>query len=109
MDKSQAGLRHLVALRFRDSVSEAEKQALYGALRALLDRLDGALDFQVRSNVSVENELVRGYRDLFWFDFRDSHARDAYLVDPEHQAVGARLVEHLEGGIDGVFVIDFDL
>lgn len=109
MSDSAAPLRHLVALRFKPSVGETEKQALFDALRGLLGHLDGALDFQVRRNVSVEHELVRGFQDLFWFDFRDSSARDAYLIDAEHRSVGARLVEHLEGGVDGVFVIDFAL
>ena len=32
--------------------------------------------------------------------------RDAYLADPVHQAIGARIVAAAEGGIDGVFVFD---
>ena len=62
-----------------------------------------------RRNVSVEDPLVRGFRDLFWFDFRDAEVRDAYLADTVHQAVGARLVAELDGGPDGVFVCDFDV
>ena len=52
---------------------------------------------------------MRGFRDLFWIDFRDTGVRDVYLQDAQHQAIGARLVAELEGGIDGVFVMDFEI
>ena len=100
-------IRHLVALKFRAGTDEAVKAALYRDLEGLKARIDGIVDFQVRANVSVEDPLVRGFRDLFWFDFRDEAVRDAYLVDEVHQAIGARIVAELEGGADGVFVFDF--
>ena len=100
-------IRHLVALKFRAGTDEAVKAALYADLEGLQARIDGILDFQTRTNVSVEDPLVRGFRDLFWFDFRDTGVRDAYLADPVHRAIGARIVAELEGGADGVFVFDF--
>lgn len=102
-------IRHLVALRFKTGTSQATKQALYDDLAGLSDRIDGIIDFQSRANVSVEDPLVRDYRDLFWFDFRDTETRDRYLVDEVHQAIGARIVAELEGGADGVFVFDFEV
>ena len=102
-------IRHLVALRFKAGTSDATKQQLYDDLAGLEQRIDGIIDFQSRMNVSVEDPLVRGYRDLFWFDFRDAKVRDTYLVDETHQAVGARIVAEMEGGTDGIFVMDFDL
>lgn len=102
-------IRHLVALKFKPGTPEATKQALYADLAALSDRIEGIVDFQSRENVSVEDALVRGFRDLFWFDFKDLSVRDAYLVDEVHQAIGARIVAELEGGPDGVFVCDFEV
>ncbi len=102
-------IRHLVALRFRPGTPAETKQALYDDLAALDTRIDGILDFQSRANVSVEDPLVRDYRDLFWFDFRDTGVRDVYLEDEVHQAIGARIVAETEGGIDGVFVMDFEV
>lgn len=101
-------IRHLVALRFKPGTPQATKQALYDDLARLRDRIDGILDFQSRGNVSVEDPLVRDFRDLFWFDFRDEGVRDAYLVDAGHQAIGARIVAETAGGADGVFVFDFE-
>jgi hypothetical protein len=53
--------------------------------------------------------VVRGLHDLFWFDFRDEAARDAYLADPAHKKAGARLVAACEGGRDGITVLDFEV
>ncbi len=102
-------IRHVVALRFKSGTSDAIKQGLYDDLAALDGHIDGIVDFQSRSNVSVEDHVVRGFRDLFWIDFRDTGVRDVYLQDAQHQAIGARLVAELEGGIDGVFVMDFEI
>ena len=102
-------IRHLVALHFKAGTTDQTKARLYADLSALQSRIDGILDFQSRRNVSVEDHMVRGFRDLFWFDFRDAGVRDAYLVDEEHQAIGARLVAELDGGPDGVFVCDFEV
>ncbi len=102
-------IRHVVALRFKAGTPDAMKQGLYDDLKALDQRIDGILDFQSRTNVSPEDAVVRDFRDLFWFDFRDVSVRDTYLEHPDHKAVGARLVAELEGGIDGVFVMDFEV
>ncbi len=102
-------IRHIVSLRFRAGTAQAVKDALYADLKALGNHIDGILDFRTFRNVSVETPLVRGFEDVFWFDFRDAAVRDAYLVDPQHQAVGARIVAELEGGPEGVYVCDLDL
>jgi hypothetical protein len=99
-------IRHIVALRFRSDTPQATKERLYADLAALADHIDGILEFRARPNISVELPLVRGFNDVFWFDFRDIGVRDAYLVDPVHQALGQRIVAELEGGPDGVFVMD---
>ena len=102
-------IRHLVALRFRHGTPQETKETLYTDLAGLSGHIDGILDFQHRANVSVETPLVRGFDDLFWFDFRDATVRDTYLDDAAHQAIGARIVAELEGGADGVFVFDFEV
>ena len=100
-------IRHFVALRFKAGTLPSIKQGLMDDLAGLSDRIDGILDFQVRPNISVEDQMVRGYRDVFWFDFRDTNVRDSYLNDPVHQEIGGRIVAALEGGPDGVFVFDY--
>ena len=102
-------IRHIVALRFNASASAEEKTAIFADLEALKDMVVGALDFQVRRNISPEEAVVHGFKDLFWFDFADGAARDAYLVAPAHKAAGARLTAACEGGADGITVLDFEV
>ncbi len=102
-------IRHFVALRFKDGTSQETKDQLMSDLAGLSGHIDGILDFQARPNVSVEDPLVRDFRDVFWFDFRDTGVRDVYLVDEVHQSIGARIVAETEGGPDGVYVFDYEV
>ena len=102
-------IRHIVALRFKADTTAETKGAIYRDLRGLSDRIDGIIDFHAGPNVSPELPVVRGFLDVFWFDFRNAAVRDAYLVDAAHQAIGARIVAATEGGIDGVFVLDVEV
>lgn len=102
-------IRHIVALRFRAGTKAETKASLYRDLAGLKGHIDGILDFRHFDNVSVETPLVRGFNDVFWFDFRDAGVRDTYLEDPLHKAIGARIVAELHGGVDGVFVADVAL
>jgi len=99
-------IRHCVLLKFRNDVTRAERDALYASLRALEGRIDGLLRGWYGANVSPEG-LGQGFDEGFIMDFRDAAARDAYLVHPDHQAAGARLVAALEGGTRGLVVFDF--
>lgn len=102
-------IRHLVHLRFRDDIATSYKEVLYTRLSNLVAQIDGIEDFQHRENLSVETPLVRGFRDMFWFDFQDVAVRDAYLMDEQHRTIGADIVACLEGGAEGVFVCDIEL
>jgi len=82
---------------------------LYCELFNLRGEIDGILDFQFRKNISVETHLVRDFLDMFWFDFRDENVRDAYLENTVHKEIGERIVEKLDGGLDGIFVCDIEM
>lgn len=101
-------IRHFVLLRFRDDVSVQTRSTLFEDLRRLQDHLPGMVGFHAAPNVSVEAELIRGHHDAFWVDFVDTAARDAYLDDARHREIGARIVAHTVGGIDGVTVADLE-
>ena len=102
-------IRHQVFLRFKDSVSATQIKSVYDQLAGLRSYVEGIADFQYRDNISVELPLVRDFNHMFWFDFKDLAVRDAYLINEQHQQVGANIVALLEGGADGVFVCDVEL
>lgn len=105
-------IRHVVLVRFRADVPEAERAAIRDGLRDLpAGRPGGAAEygaFAWGQDASPEG-LQRGYHTGFTIDFADAAARDAYLVDPGHRAMAARLVAAAEGGVDGLLVVDLVL
>lgn len=97
-------IRHIVLVKFRADVPEAERRGIYDQLAGLSGHLNiTAMSFG--ANVSPEG-LNRGFADGFTMDFPDAMARDAYLADPAHKAAGARLVAALDGGVFGLLVFD---
>lgn len=99
-------IRHIVLLRFRAEVTPAERDALMAELDGLRERVPGMASFTTLGNVSPETPVAHGFLDGFAADFADAAARDAYLVDPAHRAIGARLVAACEGGTEGLIVFD---
>ena len=47
--------------------------------------------------------------DGFTVDFADAAARDAYLPHPDHQLVGKMVVAALDGGLEGLAVVDWEV
>ena len=101
-------VRHIVLTRFAPGTSDQTIADIYGGLRAVAERLDGASGFVAGPSNSPE-DLERGYTHGFSIDFADHDALRAYAEDPEHRALGARLVEHAAGGLDGLLVVDLEV
>ncbi len=102
-------IRHLVFLKYADSVPQQARDALMHDLAGLRTQIDGMEDFQTGRNISPETPLVHGLTDMFWIDFRDVQARDAYLANETHKAIGRRIMASLDGGTAGIFVCDLEL
>jgi len=101
-------IRHCVFVKYRAEVARAERDAIYASLELLIPKIPGMLSVEFGPNVSPEG-LGKGFDEGFFVEFNDANARDAYLVDPDHQAIGARIVGLAEGGVDGILVFDLDI
>ena len=101
-------IRHCVFVKFRADVPSVERAAIHADLEALRKVIDGMGPVEFGANVSPE-PFSRGFAHGFTIDFRDAAARDAYLVHEAHQRAGARLVAALEGGLDGLMVVDLEI
>jgi len=101
-------IRHCVFAKFRADVTDAQRAAIFDDLRALEHKLDGVIAMEFGANVSPEG-LNKGFGHAFTMDFRDAPCRDAYLAHPDHKAAGAKFVAALEGGRDGLIVVDLDI
>tara|TARA_Y100000815_G_scaffold107521_2_gene96198 strand:- start:14105 stop:14422 length:318 start_codon:yes stop_codon:yes gene_type:complete len=101
-------LLHCVFFRRKADVGDKALLALYGAFDHFVNGFDGASDFRAGPNESPEG-LHRGFRDGFVIGFDSPEARDCYLEDPDHKALGARLIEMIDGGVEGLLVFDMAL
>jgi hypothetical protein len=101
-------IRHCVFIRFKPSISAADKAGLFQEIEALQDHLSGILAVHIGGNVSPETGMDKGFSDGFIVDFEDGPARDAYLEDPRHKEAGGKLVAAAEGGIAGILVYDIE-
>jgi Stress responsive A/B Barrel Domain len=102
-------IRHLVFMKYAASVPPQVRDALMRDLASLRSEIDGMEDFRTGRNISPEVSFMRGLTDVFWIDFRDVEARDAYLGNNTHKAIGNRIMASLEGGAEGIFVCDIEL
>ncbi len=99
-------IRHCVFIRFNLNVGRDERDEILADVVGLQHYVPGIVAIQTGHNVSPEVGMDQGFSDGFIVDFADEIARDNYLVDVEHQRVGARIVAAADGGVAGVFVFD---
>jgi heme-degrading monooxygenase HmoA len=98
-------IRHIVLLKARPEVAEAEIAAIFADLAAIREKLPGILAIHSGRSESPE-KIERGYLHGFTVDFTDWDALAAYQAHPDHKRVGAALVAAAIGGIDGILVFD---
>ncbi|MGD9648029.1 MAG: Dabb family protein [Pirellulales bacterium] len=98
---------HTVLIRFRADLSPAQIDAAMAELAALKDRIPGIVSFSGGANMSPEG-LNQGFTHGFVMKFVDAAARDRYLPHLEHEAVKERVLPLLDGGIQGVLVLDWE-
>ncbi len=99
---------HCVFLRLKSAMTQDEKRALFESVAALQKVIPGIVDVKYGPNVSPEG-LHGGFVDGFAVTFESPEARDAYLVHPEHVAVGERIVSSIDGGLSGLMVFDLNI
>ncbi len=95
-------IQHVVMLSLVEDHDEAELQSVMTGL-AELD-LPGFEGFSHGRNIDLENKTP-DHPYGFICTFKNQSALETYAADPDHQALGARLVA-LCGGGEGIMVMD---
>lgn len=98
-------IRHIVLIRFRPDVSEAMIAGLFDDLSTIRDKTPGIAAIHTGRSESPE-KIERGYLHGFTVDFADWDALAAYQAHPDHTRLGAALVAHAQGGLEGILVFD---
>lgn len=100
-------IQHIVLCNLRPDHDPDELAAVMGGLNKLQDKLSGFTCFNAGPNRDFES-MSPGYTYGFICQFADRASAQAYLVDPDHQALGARLVALCSDGVKGLTVIDLE-
>lgn len=103
--KPQSGprlLRHVVLLKFKDGVDDAQVQQVVRAFAELPGRIDEIHDFEWGREDSVE-KLTKGFTHCFLVTFRSQEDLKAYLPHPAHQ----EFVKLLGPVMEDVLVVDY--
>ncbi|MEC3862906.1 Dabb family protein [Mesobacterium sp. TK19101] len=98
-------IRHCVFLRLRPDADKDALDEVMQGLQALTRRLAGAGGFVCGPNADFEGKTPE-YPAGFTIDFADAEALATYARDPDHRALGARLVALCDGGAAGITVYD---
>ena len=98
-------IRHIVLIRFRQDVPQATIDALFADLQTIVGKVPGLSAIHAGRSESPE-QIERGYMHGFTADFDDWQALSRYQDHPDHRRVGAALVDHAQGGLDGILVFD---
>ena len=99
-------IKHCVLLRIKTEASQETIDRIFQGLAELKGKCAGVLDFCGGPYDSPEG-LDRGFTHGFIMSFDTEDNRNAYLTDPDHEAVKQLIEPNLEGGIDGVVAFDF--
>lgn len=101
-------IRHIVFIRFKPEISDAEITAIFDELYAIKDKLPGVLSITSGKSESPE-QMERGYMHGFVVDFVDWDALQAYQDHPDHKILGGKLVANAVAGIDDILVFDLPI
>jgi len=102
-------IKHIVLVKFRNDISTAQRNVIYQSVENLKQYVEGWQGFVAGANTTPEVGMDKGYNGGFVVDFADAASRDAYLIHPEHQKVGANIVASALNGIDGIMVFDLTI
>jgi hypothetical protein len=98
-------IRHIVLLRARPDVTDAQMTAIFADLPVIAPQIPGLLNWHAGRSESPE-QIERGYLHGFTIDFTDWDALATYAAHPDHKVFAGKLVASAAGGIDGILVFD---
>lgn len=95
-------LRHLVLLKFEESLTEEDIKNIEEAFLTLPDKIPSIEDFEWGTNESPI-DFDKGFTHCFLVTFKSEEGLSKYLPHPEHQAIS----ELLEPHTDDMLILDY--
>ena len=100
-------IQHMVFLSLQPDADQAELADVMSGLSELMQVFEGFLGFSHGPNRDFEGKSAEAPYG-FICSFEDAEAVERYAVNPQHKALGARLVA-LCGGADRIKVYDLEI
>jgi transcription antitermination factor NusA-like protein len=100
--KDKEKLYHIVAVKFKEGTSDADKKVIGAAFGELKKKIKEVKDFAGGESVSVE-KLNKDFEYCAVLTFKDIASLKVYLEHEEHKAFVEKLKKHMAD----VFVFDF--
>jgi hypothetical protein len=100
--KRAGKLRHIVAIKFKETASKEDIQKAIDAFKDLKNKIPTIVSLEWGTNNSPEHKN-KGCTHAFVLTFNSEKDRDAYLVAPAHKNFGKIAGPYF----DDVFVFDF--
>ncbi len=97
-------IEHIVLLKLKDGVTEAQVKALIDGLNELKKHIPGMMEVSGGYNNSPEGKNA-GFNFGFIVRFKDTTARDSYIPHPNHQELARNLVRPI---VEDVLVLDYE-
>ncbi|MEJ8562775.1 Dabb family protein [Yoonia sp. GPGPB17] len=98
-------IKHIVLLDLDPDYNPAELTAIMEGLDDLRHRLDGFQVLEHGPNKDFEG-MSTDCTYAFICHFADEDTSRRYILNPEHNELGQRLVRICRGGVNGISVID---
>jgi hypothetical protein len=95
-------LRHVVLFKFKEGATPEQIKEVENAIASLPGKIDAIKSLEWGTNVSKEDR-AEGFTHCFLLTFRSEADRDAYLIHPDHKALG----QVFGSSLDKVLVIDY--
>ncbi|WP_170419004.1 Dabb family protein [Ruegeria atlantica] len=101
-------IRHCVMLNLAAGYDPSQLSDVMAGLRDVAEQLSGCSGFVCGPNRDFEAKSP-DYPYGFTLDFKDASALRQYAENPQHKALGTRLVRLCTGGAAGILVFDLEL
>lgn len=101
-------IRHIVLLDLPPHYDHAELAEIMQGIDNLRETIDGFVHFEHGINKDFEG-MSKNFAYGFVCHFANDDTSRAYIINPEHNALGQRLVNLCRGGVKGITVVDLEL
>lgn len=101
-------IKHIVLFDLKPGYDPEELASIIYGIQDLRKTISGFTHFEHGINKDFEG-MSENYSHVFICHFANEDTSRAYIVDPDHHALGQRLVNICRGGMKGISVIDMAL